>query len=134
MGDRANIYLLDTEDGSAGMFVYTHWKGDSWPRELQQALDLGEARWGDPQYLARFIVTHVFKDLDGLTGGGLSTQIGDNEYPILCVDLLNDKVGLCDPHIDPGNRDNWTCVMSFAHYVAIDDVDWEDFATHQIEA
>lgn len=128
MGDRANIYLKDSDRSATGMYVYTHWAGDEWPTALQEALTYGESRWGDPQYLARVIVSRVFKDLtNSTTGGGLSTEMGDNSYPLLCVDLINDKVGLCDPAGSPHEFANWYDVMSFKEFVSLPAVGWASF-------
>lgn len=128
MGDRANIYLHDSDKSATGMYLYTHWGGTEWPEKLQEALKFGEERWGDEIYLARIIASRVFRDdVDKLTGSGLSTEIGDNSYPLLCVDLLRSQVGLCKEALDRSNRDNWTGVMSFADFVAIENVGWNSF-------
>jgi hypothetical protein len=96
MGDRANIYLRDSDDTS-GMYLYTHNGGWAWPQRLQEALRFGESRWDDPAYLARIIDSRVFADLvHDTTGGGLSTELADDgNYPVLCVDLIGQRVGLC---------------------------------------
>ena len=122
MGNRANIYMemprsygRDPEHG--GVYLYTHWDGDEWPEALRQALAFGRERWGDDQYLARIITTRVFADLTSTTGGGLSLVIGDNSYPIIVADLINQEVSFADEgeEADPTKR---YARMSFADYVA----------------
>ncbi len=128
MGDRANIYLHDSDIPATGMFLYTHWSGYRWPAALQEALTFGKGRWDDPQYLARIIASRVFHELvDSETGGGLSTEMGDNEYPLLCVDLVRKTVGLCDANLTPRDRANWTSVMPFDAFVKIDGANWDSF-------
>jgi hypothetical protein len=89
MGDRANIVIR--EKGTPDLYVYTHWAGWEWPEEARKALAAGRGRWGDSQYLNRIIVREVFAGLDGDTGGGLSTVIGDNAYPLIVVEHSWDK-------------------------------------------
>lgn len=118
MGDRANIYLTTTAAPERGLYLYTHWSGYEWPEELREALLFGEGRWNDSQYLARIITSRVFRDLvDDQTGGGLSLDIGDNEYPITVVDLDARTVSFAPEgmHQDPKE---WTHTKSFADYTA----------------
>lgn len=125
MGDRANIYLYDSD--TAGIYVYTHWNGSEWPQRLAEALEFGKERWSDPQYLARIIVTQVFKDLKGTTGGGVSTRIGDNGHPILCVDLMGEQVAIAKEG-DEQDRDKWTGFMSFREFTTtFADQGWDAF-------
>jgi hypothetical protein len=126
MGDRANIYLRDSENTS-GIYLYTHDDAQSWPSRLQEALRFGKSRYNDPSYLSRIIASRVFADLvDSVIGGGLSTELGDNQYPLLCVDLLGRRVGLCDvetsatddnePTVDPHDMSTWRYVVSFEEF------------------
>lgn len=125
MGDRANIYLKDSERG--GIYLYTHWSGSEWPSLLQEAIAFGKDRWFDEPYLARIITSRVFRDLvDSTSGGGISTMLTDNEYPILCVDLMTGEVGLADPGIDHSDKGRWTDVRSFAEFLALDVSDWDN--------
>lgn len=117
MGDRANIYLIDTEDATRGVYLYTHWSGEEWPEELRKALKAGQDRWNDPQYLARFVTTEVFKGLTGTSGGGLSTEIGDNAHPIIVVDLVNQVVAFAKEGGE-GDRSMWKASKSYTGYVA----------------
>jgi hypothetical protein len=133
MGDRANIYLRDSDDTS-GIYLYTHDGAQTWPHRLQEALHFGRSRWNDPPYLARIITSRVFADLVFETiGGGLSTQLGDNQYPLLCVDLLGQRVGLYDYdddlELEPEDLtqhdvSTWTNVMSFSAFCELDLDNW----------
>lgn len=120
MGDRANIYLVDTPDPSHGIYLYTHWSGSGWPDELRKALERAKPRWGDDSYAARIIVSSVFANIHSdETGGGISTVIGDNSYPIIVVDLVSRMVSFAQEGLE-GDRNEWTNTVSFADYVAQD--------------
>lgn len=130
VGDRANIFLrMRTSlkgDEQGGIYLYTHWGGTEFPETLKEALTFGKGRWDDDQYLARIITSRVFSGLvDSETGAGLSLVIGDNEYPIICVDVRDQKVGFA-PEGDEVNRDAWVDVKSFAEYVAQDQVTYPE--------
>lgn len=95
MGDRANVYIRSRamDPASArperGVFLYTHWGGSNLPIDLQHALRRKE-RWQDGPYLTRIIFCEMMRDssddpLGGETGFGISTDICDNEHPILAV-------------------------------------------------
>lgn len=99
MGDRGNIFFVDheTDDGQlAGLYMYGHWSGAFLPEVVMRALDRGRGRWGDSQYLARIVFCELVRDdLDGTTGFGLSTSIGDNEHAIVRVNDLDQTVAFC---------------------------------------
>ncbi len=116
MGDRANIYLIDTDDKTRGIYLYTHWSGSAWGARLREALAKGRDRWGDPQYLARIITSHVFSDLTGNTGGGISTHIGDNGHDIWVCDLTQDTVARATEGSE-GDPEAWRLAMSFEDYI-----------------
>lgn len=90
VGSRANIAVRfgsDVADKEA-VFLYTHWNGYMLPGVLASALDSNEARarWNDPPYLARIVFEHMIRGAsDFETGFGISTRIGDNEYPLLVL-------------------------------------------------
>jgi len=120
MGDRANIYLVDTPDASHGIYLYTHWSGSKWPNELRKALVKAKGRWDDDSYAARIIVSNVFADIhDSETGGGISTTIQDNSYPIIVVDLLANTVSFTREGGE-GDRASWGNHSSFVDYVEQD--------------
>ncbi len=93
MGNRANIKFV--EDGGGTIFFYSHWGGPATVRGwLHRALSKRE-RWDDSQYLAAIIMREAAKDnLEGTTGIGLSTQIGDNGHPVLIADVNTQTVSL----------------------------------------
>jgi len=95
MGDRGNIYTH--EDGSHGIYFYTHWSGSCLVEILQKALKRGKDRWGDPPYMNRIIFCEMIKD-DVLaeTGFGIATYEIDNEHPIVKVNLLSNMIKIKD--------------------------------------
>lgn len=70
------------------MWFYSHWSGDTHADAVRRALKF-QSRWNDDQYLARIIFdAFVPKKSHGEdTGFGISTSIGDNEHPIVVVDI-----------------------------------------------
>ena len=91
MGDRANVQILDEEEHST--FLYTHWDGYKLLETVQAALERGRGRWHDPQYLARIIFCEMVQsDVMGLTGYGISAQIGDGGDQIVVVDPPRQEV------------------------------------------
>lgn len=86
MGNRANILLK--EEGGGKIYLYTHWGGSGIKSVLGAALDRGRDRWGDEPYLSRIIFSEMVRgDIDGVTGYGLSTYIGDGDHNIVEVDM-----------------------------------------------
>jgi hypothetical protein len=85
MGDRANVYVKDFEEGS-GTYLYSHWGGTELPEVVQTVL-AKRARWDDNPYLARMIFSEMVKDdIDGETGYGISATVGDGDDRVLVVD------------------------------------------------
>ena len=88
MGDRGNICILDDYKPLEHdpVFLYTHWGGSVLKQTLAAALARCE-RGEDGPYLARIIFCQMVGPdaWDGETGFGISTQICDNEYPVLVV-------------------------------------------------
>jgi len=83
MGARGNIVIHDGND--APVWLYTHWGGEELKVTLARALKRG-VRWDDAPYLARIVFDEMTKGRQGEeTGFGISTQMCDNEYPILHV-------------------------------------------------
>lgn len=102
MGSRANIYVvqhLHGENPEGGIFLYTHWGGSNLPTVLQAALKRGQDRWKDEPYLTRIIMCEMIdrEEWSDTTGYGISTYLGDNEYPILVVDCIRGLVGVAEP-------------------------------------
>lgn len=84
MGDRANVYVKDGE--TDGVYLYTHWGGDTLPLEVKKAL-AKRWRWDDPQYLARIIFDVMSGGRHGEeTGLGITSRVHDNEHLIVQVD------------------------------------------------
>jgi len=117
MGDRANIYLVDTNSERCGIYLYTHWDGTEWPERLCKALIVARPVWNDPEYCARIIVREVFSDYDGLKGGGISTRLGDNEHPIIVCDLPLQIVAYAHEGQER-DGETWYGALTFADYVA----------------
>lgn len=95
MGDRGNIIVQDAYDdtNTQAVVLYTHWSGTELPETLKAALARGRERWNDGQYLTRIIFCQMIAhDPMGLTGYGISTDIGDNEHPFLVVDVKRQVV------------------------------------------
>ena len=76
MGDRGNIIVVD---GKSKVYLYTHWNGSELPGIIQAALKRSRERWDDGQYLARILFCEMIRgDINGLTGYGISSRIGDS--------------------------------------------------------
>lgn len=125
MGDRANIYVVDRRPAAAddtettGIYLYTHWNGSNWPELLREALrsDAARRRWSDEPYLLRIISDQLFKDIrDSETGGGISTMIGDNEYPITILDMVNRTVSWA-PEGSETDRNAWRNTIGYGDFV-----------------
>lgn len=86
MGDRANVVI---KENNSQVWLYTHWGGHGLFQDVQKALARGMERWGDPASLARIVFSEMVpaKDRLGLTGFGISDSIGDNEHPIIVLDI-----------------------------------------------
>ena len=122
MGDRANIFLVDTnveaEKPVTGIYLYTHWAGYEWPERLRKALVAGSVLWGDEPYVQRIIISRVFADIhESVTGGGVSTWLGDHSYPIIICNTVDNYVAFA-PEGREGFPVAWEHKMSFGDYVA----------------
>lgn len=107
MGDRGNIVVEERNGGE--IWIYSHGGGHGLPRDLKNALMLGE-RWTDEQYLTRIIFQRVVKNT-GTTGYGLSTCQRPRHpcNPTLRV-RMKDQTVICQERS-----------VSFADYVAMSD-------------
>lgn len=123
MGDRANIFATDQRDSTEneprpGIYLYTHWSGYGWPEHLRLALNTERARrrWNDSSYLLRIVIDSVFENLRGSeTGGGVSTQLTDNEHDIIILDLVTQKVAFAEPG-DETDANKWYGHLTFAEF------------------
>lgn len=123
MGDRGNIFAVDSEPDSTGLahgiYLYTHWRGAGLPEELRLALNSPQtrARWGDESYLLRIVVSQLFADYVGSeTGAGISTWRTSGEYEVIVLDLVNRVVAFAKEGTE-AEIVNWYGHLSFAEYV-----------------
>ncbi len=114
MGDRANAVLVFEDDTE--LYLYTHWGGDDLPEDLREALIFAKSRWDDEPYLARILISQLFKHEHGdTTGAGISPYVTDGDDRLIFVDLPDNVVQF-------GSRDNEA--IPFADYVAQDEASW----------
>lgn len=108
MGDRANIRLVLEED-KPPLNLYTHWGGYRWHLRLVDALTFAEDRWDDPAYLARILISKLYEDHSGTTGGGISFYpiMGDG-YPLYVVDIPEQKVSEVNEYHPEDVAQTWT--------------------------
>ena len=93
MGNRANVCVKSEWDKP--IFFYTHWCGEELPKVIAGSLDRGRERWNDVSYLRRIIFSDMIQGQErDLRGFGISTNILDNEHPILVVDTFSRTVGI----------------------------------------
>lgn len=132
MGDRANIYIVDrrkvADDDyeTQGIYLYTHWNGYDWPEMLRQALATEHAtrRRTDEPYLVRILVDQLFRSIrDEETGGGISTYLTDNSYPVTVLDVATGEVGFAAAGTET-DRTNWRDMQGIANYVQRERVDY----------
>lgn len=122
MGDRASVMVREVAGGT--IWLYTHWNGPVWPERLRVALGKCRDQWTYEPYLTRWLATSMFADLDGTTGGGISTERGDNdECPVIVVDVASQLVSFASEgsELDPGA---WYGGHSFRAYVAQERATW----------
>ncbi|TXH53639.1 MAG: hypothetical protein E6Q97_12800 [Desulfurellales bacterium] len=124
MGDRCNLFFADANRGDTltGVYVYRHWGGERTPRELAEVLDskTARARWGDEGYLMRILITELLRDdLGGDTGSGIGSTlvaVGDG-YPLLCVDLVAQKIGFVPERSSDAAVAGWRNVKTFEEFI-----------------
>lgn len=122
MGDGANIFFADSraENGSfTGLYLYTHWGGESLPEVVQSGLKRGKRRWGD-SYLARILFCELIKDdVLGETGFGLSTVMGDpGVHPIIRVDNTASRVSFHTDGDETDPNDTGTYSWTYEEFVS----------------
>lgn len=123
MGDRANVYIHNGD--APGVYLYTHNSGWQLPDIVRTALWRGQSRWNDDQYLARIVFGDMARviftemtagDPDGLTGFGISAEVGDGDNRIVDVDMITQTVTLVE--------DDTQACASFADYADLTEVRW----------
>lgn len=91
MGDRGNIVVRDR--GKKDVYLYTHWSGYRVAHDAQKALKAHPGRWDDAPYLARIAFDRMKgDDVSSEVGFGISTEMQDNEYPIVRLDSEHQRV------------------------------------------
>jgi hypothetical protein len=108
MGDRANVFIRSSwdKDEARGVFLYTHWGGESLPGVVAEALERGRSRWGDDQYLARIIFCQMVAGQEmETTGFGISCRMGDYGWPTIAIDTRSRSVGFVSER--DFNKDAW---------------------------
>jgi len=119
MGDRANLYIVPDGDPDEGIYFYTHYSGYRLNDALSAALDFGRSRWDDEAYLTRILASQIFKELhDDTLGGGISlSRTGGDGYPIIVVDIANQRLYALPEGAEQGEPDETTVFESFYSYV-----------------
>lgn len=123
MGDRGNIVIRNKENDKH-IFLYTHRSGYRMPERLHEALEKGKDRWDDAPYLSRIIFQALLNGDTSATGVGLTTYLTDNEYPLLVVDIEENKVGWCD---EKTNISTAKLQCSFKEFMKLDGIDNNEF-------
>jgi len=114
MGSRGNIFVAqEIVDGKyEGVYLYRHCEGYQLARDLRIALMIADKgkRWNDSQYLPPIIfrVMSLQHGILATSGLGISSSIGDNQYPIIRVipHYDNPMIQICeegqerDPYVD----------------------------------
>jgi hypothetical protein len=80
MGARINFIF---DDGSESLPVlYSHWGANNWKRDLSLAFEHAGARWNDPSYWVRMVVSHFLRaDLMSATGFGIYAVSASEMFP-----------------------------------------------------
>jgi hypothetical protein len=96
MGDRGNVAIIQNEDRTERVWIYSHWGGSELPDRVRTGLIASKPRWGDNSYATKIIIGQLVpaKNWTEETGYGISCSIGDNEHPITVVDLPSERVFL----------------------------------------
>jgi hypothetical protein len=93
MGDRANLAIISEYDDC--VVLYAHWAGEQLFDQARIAMDhvFARSRWTDAPYLRRIVFQQIL-DWAGLSelSWGISTNLCDNEHPILVIDVTSQRV------------------------------------------
>jgi len=90
MGDRAQVKFI-TE--SKEIYFYSHWNGSNLEEVVVAALERGNDRHHDPEYLARIIFCEMIKDeVLETTGFGIGFAQHGDVRRVIIVDCDNQEV------------------------------------------
>lgn len=124
MGDRGNICIKDRANR---IYLYTHWRGSRLPAIVRESLTRGQDRWTDGTYIARILFCDLIKNQEReTTGFGISTEICDNEHPILVVDCDTQEVYTED---EDSNEISALPRSSFKSWVTATDTTFKSWAS-----
>jgi len=119
MGDRANIAV---QVRGERVYLYTHWNGYDLPETVRRAL-ARKQRWDDAPYLTRIIFCEMVRGEETEESGfGISTQLGDNSYPLIVVDVAAQTVS-CEAALHGAVRGG-ARVWAIKDYAALPAADW----------
>lgn len=89
MGDRAQVHIEDT-----GVYLYTHWGATNLPTTVANALGR-DARWNDPEYLARIIFDEMTEGSHGSeTGHGIGMEQHGDVYRVVHINCAEREMTL----------------------------------------
>lgn len=111
LGDRGQVFVEDT-----GVYLYTHWHATPLPGIVAGALDK-EARWGDPEYLARIVFeAMVRRGGNETTGFGIGTAQHGDVWRVVRLNCDEQTVQL-DESVGFGRADEPDPPVSFRRFI-----------------
>lgn len=88
MGDRGHVVIHD-KYSDAPVVLYTHWQAHALPEIVARALSK-QARWRDPEYLARIICDEISAAAGSeTTGAGIGTELHGDVWRVVDIDTVN---------------------------------------------
>lgn len=92
MGDRSNVAIILDYKLMEQVWLYSHWDGPGLALKVREAINK-RWRWDDESYLTRIIICHcIAENWSEEMDYGISCSIGDNNYPVLVVDIPRKRV------------------------------------------
>lgn len=93
MGDRAAFGFRDTEGRT--LWLYGHNAGDGMLETLAEAIAHAQARWSEPTYGTRMMISHMIdNDWNSEYGWGIGFDLPDCEHSVPVVDFAAQEVWL----------------------------------------